>query len=161
MFKIFLIIQTIGLTLLSTTNGRAQNFFNVKDFGAKGDGQALDSKAINKAIEAAAEKGGGTVYIPAGDYLSGSIRLKSNLRLLIDQGAVIIAADVRQENDYDEAEPGSNNSYQDPGHSHWHNSLLWGEELHDVSITGAGRIWGKGLYRKEGAGGQSSNKAIA
>ena len=56
-------------------NNRA-DFYNVKDYGAKGDGKALDSKAINKAIDAAAKNGGGTVYIPAGNYLSGAIHLK-------------------------------------------------------------------------------------
>lgn len=161
MFRLFLTSQLILTLLLSTTNGNAQNFFNVRDFGAKGDGQTLDSKAINKAIDAAVKKGGGTVYIPAGNYLSGSIHLQSNLNLLIDQGAVIIAAEVKQENEYDAEEPGSNNNYQDHGHSHWHNSLIWGEDLHDLSITGMGKIWGKGLYRSEVKGGQSANKAIA
>jgi glycerophosphoryl diester phosphodiesterase len=53
--------------------------YNIKDFGAAGDGIALDSKAINKAIQAAADNGGGTVFIPAGNYLCGSIRLKNNI----------------------------------------------------------------------------------
>ncbi len=161
MLRIFLTLLLFPPALLITTQSNAQNYFNVKDFGAKGDGQTLDSKAINKAIDAAVQQGGGTVYLPAGNYLSGSIRLKSNLHLLIDQGAVLIAAEVRPENDYDEEEPGSGNSYQDPGHSHWHNSLIWGEDLHDISITGGGMIWGKGLYRRETTGPQSANKAIA
>ncbi len=139
----------------------AQSWFNIKDFGAKGDGRSLDSRAINKAIDAAVQQGGGTVYVPAGNYLSGSIRLKSNIHLQIDQGAVLIAAEVKQENGYDEEEPGCSNGYQDPGHSHWHNSLLWGEDLHDVSITGAGTIWGKGLYKGGVKSKQSANKAIA
>ena len=52
--------------------------YNVKDFGAKADGKTIDSPAINRAIEAAAEAGGGTVYLPAGEYACYSIRLKSN-----------------------------------------------------------------------------------
>jgi polygalacturonase len=49
---------------------------------------------------------------------------------------------------YDAAEPqGEWEPYQDYGHNHWHNSLLWGEELENVSITGPGLIWGKGLTR--------------
>ena len=137
------------------------SWFNIKDFGAVGDGLSLDSKAINKAIDAAVLAGGGTVNIPAGNYLSGSIRLKSNINLLIDQGAVLIAAEVKAENDYDEEEPGAGNKYQDPGHSHWHNSLIWGEDLHDVSVTGGGRIWGRGLYKGGAKTKQSANKAIA
>ncbi len=55
--------------------GNQPAFFDVRHYGAKGDGTALDSKAINAAIGAAAAAGGGTVYFPAGGYLSGSIRL--------------------------------------------------------------------------------------
>src|ERR1700710_2287186 len=66
--------------------------YNVKQYGAIGDGQNLDTKAIDKAIDAANTAGGGTVYFPAGNYLSVTIHLKSNVALFIDQGAVIIAA---------------------------------------------------------------------
>lgn len=137
-------------------------FYNVKDYGAVGDGQNLDSKGINKAIDAAAAAGGGTVYLPPGNYLSGSIRLKSNITLLLDRGATIIAAPISAENGYDDAEPGINTQYQDYGHSHFHNSLIWGEHLHDVAITGQGMIWGKGLYRDDKIKGtQTANKSIA
>ena len=126
-----------------------------------GDGKHLDSKSINKAIDAAANKGGGTVFIPSGNYLSGSIRLKSNVSLYLDQGATIIAAEVSAENDYDEEENTINTTYQDSGHSHFHNSLIWGENLHDISILGQGTIWGKGLYHDYVKGKQTANKAIA
>jgi len=121
--------------------------FDVKTFGAKGDGKTLDTFAINKTIEAAAAAGGGTVYFPAGDYLSTSIRLKSNIALYLDQGATIIAAETNATAKYDPPEPNQWDSYQDFGHSHWHNSLIWGENLENVSITGPGRIWGRGLVR--------------
>lgn len=123
-------------------------FFSVKDYGAIGDGKNLDSKAINLAIEAAVKVGGGTVHIPAGNYLSGSIRLKSNINLFIDQGATIIAAPVSVENDYDEEEPAVSDKYQDYGHSHFKNSLIWGYDVENVSITGTGWINGKNLYRR-------------
>ena len=66
--------------------------YNVRDFGAKADGKTIDSPAINRAIEAAAQEGGGTVYLPAGEYACYSIRLKSNIHLYLEQGARIIAA---------------------------------------------------------------------
>ena len=66
--------------------------FDVRFFGATGDGKTIDTPAINRAIEAAAAAGGGTVRFPAGNYLCYSIRLKSNLALSLDQNAVIIAA---------------------------------------------------------------------
>jgi polygalacturonase len=137
--------------------GRNSGLFSVRDFGAKGDGKALDSPAVNKAIDAAAAAGGGTVHFPAGMYRCFSIRLKSNITLYLDQGATILAADPKDgDGKYDPPEPNPWDQYQDFGHSHWHNSLIWGENLENISIIGPGRIWGKGLVR---SGGQSRTKA--
>jgi len=133
------------------------NSFDVRVFGAKGDGKALDSPAINKAIETAAAKGGGTVFFPPGTYRSFSIRLKSNITLYFDQGSTLLAASPNDgDGKYDEPEPNPWSKYQDFGHTHWHNSLIWGENLENVSILGPGLIWGKGLVR---SGGQSRNQA--
>ena len=127
---------------------------DVTDFGAKGDGKAVDSKAINSAIRAVNAGGGGTVIVPAGDFLCFSIQLKSNVDLFLSQGARIIAADSPKPGEatgyrggtYDPAEPNTAwNAYQDYGHNHWHNSLFWGEDLSNISITGPGIIWGRGL----------------
>jgi polygalacturonase len=125
----------------------ASRSFDVRAFGAKGDGHTIDSDAINRAIDAAAAAGGGTVVISGGTYASHSIRLKSHVHLHLDQGAVLVAADTGGGRGYDPAERGPGNAYQDFGHSHWHNSLIWGENVEDVSITGPGRIDGKGLSR--------------
>jgi polygalacturonase len=127
---------------------------NVLAFGASGDGKALDTPAINKAIEEAANAGGGMVYFPSGTYLCYSIHLKSSVALYLDSGAVILAASVPPEGTttggYDPAGPPQPwEKFQDFGHNHWCNSLLWGEDLHDVSIQGPGLIWGKGLSRGE------------
>jgi polygalacturonase len=130
--------------------------YNVRTFGAKGDGKTIDTPAINKAIDAAAAAGGGTVYFPAGNYLSVSIHLKSNIALYLDQGATIIAANTSTDVKYDLPEPNEWDKYQDFGHSHWHNSLIWGENLTNVSILGPGMIWGKGLVR---GGNQSRTQA--
>lgn len=93
-------------------------FYNVRQFGAKGDSLAFDTEAINKAIDAAAATGGGTIYFPAGKYLSFSIRLKSNITLFLDDGAVLIAADPNQgKGGYDAPEPNAWDKYQDFGHS--------------------------------------------
>jgi len=141
-----------------------QGSFDVKAFGAKGDGQTLDTAAINKTIQAAASAGGGTVAFPAGSYLCFSIRLKSNVALYLDEGATIIAADTPEggASGYDPAEPNQWNRYQDFGHSHFHNSLIWGDGIENAAITGPGRIWGKGLSRGQGAMNPGvGNKAIA
>jgi polygalacturonase len=128
--------------------------FDIRSYGAVGDGKTLDTIAINHAIEAAAAAGGGTVYFPGGTWLTFSIRLKSNVELYLSQGAVLLAADSPLPGQatgynggtYDAAEPKTSyDEYQDYGHNHWHNSLLWGEKLHDIAITGPGLIHGKGL----------------
>src|SRR5215472_13471703 len=67
--------------------------FDVRDFGAKGDGQAFDTAAINASIDAAAAAGGGTVNVPAGDYLCYSVHLKSKVQLFLSDGATLVAAD--------------------------------------------------------------------
>lgn len=123
-------------------------YFDVTQYGASGDGTTLASAAVNKAIDAAAAAGGGTVYFPAGTFLCGSIHLKSNVALYVDQGATILASSNPA--DYDAAEPNQWDKYQDYGHSHFHNALIWGEGLENVSILGPGRIWGKGLIRNAG-----------
>ena len=124
----------------------SKNNFNVHDFGAVGDGKNLDSPAIDRAIDAAAKAGGGTVLVPAGAYLSGSIHLQSNIHLLIDTGATILGA-PQEMNAYDETEPFPGIAYQDGGHTYFHNSLIWGENLTNVFITGHGMINGGGLVR--------------
>ena len=126
-----------------------QNAYNVKSFGAKGDGTTLDTAAVNKAIETAAAAAGGTVYFPAGTYLCLSIHLQSNISLYLDQGATILAADPKEvKANYDEPEPNEWDMYQDFGHSHWRNSLIWGIGLENISILGPGRIDGRGLTRR-------------
>ncbi|HEX3084041.1 MAG TPA: glycoside hydrolase family 28 protein [Pyrinomonadaceae bacterium] len=135
------------LTSSSAQRAVDASAYNVKTFGAKGDGKAVDTAAINKTIDAAAAAGGGTVYFPAGNYLSVSIHLKSNVALYLDHGATIIAANTSNEVKYDAPEPNEWDKYEDFGHAHWHNSLIWGENLTNVSILGPGMIWGKGLVR--------------
>jgi polygalacturonase len=151
---VLIYVSLAAVSLLATDplpNHAAQNPFssayNVRNYGAKGDGKQLDTDAINKAIETAAAAGGGTVLFPAGDYLSTSIRLKSNIALYLDQGATIIAAETTATAKYDPPEPNEWDAYEDFGHTHWHNSLIWGEHLENVSILGPGRIWGRGLVR--------------
>ena len=168
----------IFLAPLIAASATTPVWFNVRDFGATGDGQTLDTPAINKAIDAASAAGGGTVVFPAGNYLSASIHLKSNLTLYLGAGSSLIAVtpDIAP---YDQPEPnewGDQYHYQDYGHSHWHNSLIWGVGLENVSIIGPGLIHGKGLnpgfdrfaksndskdHRYQDGGPGNGNKAIA
>jgi polygalacturonase len=142
------------LTAQIGTTGARNATFDVRTYGAAGDGKTVDSPAINRAIEAAAAAGGGAVVFPAGTYLSFSIHLRSHMQLRLEPGAVIVAADSPLPGEttgynggtYDAAEPKTAwDAYQDYGHNHWHNSLIWGEGLENCSIVGPGMIWGRGL----------------
>ena len=142
------------LLLLIPTGGRAA-VHNVRDYGAKGDGKTIDSPAINAAIQAASREGGGTVYLPAGTYASYSIRLESHISLHLEKGAVLLAAKPSATEGYDLPEPCPYDDYQDFGHSHWKNSLIWGIGLEDIVIGGDGRIDGEGLSNGWNMGGKS------
>lgn len=152
-------ILSITIHLIAATN----SFYNVKDYGAEGDGVHIDSPAINAAIEAANKAGGGTVYFPAGTYLSYSIRLNNNISLYLDHGSILKAAVPNEKEHYDLPEENPS-TYQDFGHSHWKNSLIWGIGLHDISIQGFGLIDGtEGITRGQAKmnGYPAANKAIA
>jgi polygalacturonase len=118
---------------------RAAAVFNVKDYGAKGDGSANDTSAINNAITAASAASG-TVEFPKGTYKSAnSIHLKSNITLQLDSGATIMGASGTG---YDKPESNQWDAYQDYGHSHFHNAMMWGDRLTNIAFTGSGTIDG-------------------
>ncbi len=146
-----LLLALVGLGGCVTVPPPAATLYNVRDYGATGDGQSLDTEAINRTIAAAAAAGGGTVYFPAGTYASYSIHLQSNIALYLAAGSTILAADppaAGTPGGYDAPEPNpGNDRYEDFGHSHWHNSLIWGDGLVNVAILGPGRIFGRGLSR--------------
>lgn len=123
---------------------------DVRDFGAVGNGVALDSPAIQRALDAAGS--GRTVILPAGQYLCFTLHLRSGVTLEFASGAVLLAASPSPAlGSYDPPEPnpwGDEHQYQDFGHSHWHNSLLVGENLTDICIQGPGLIDGAGLLRE-------------
>ena len=150
--------QQSGLLHSARDDGRG---INIKEFGAKADGKTIDSYAINKAIEIVSAAGGGTICFPAGKYLCYSIRLKSHIRLFLDAGAEIIAAFPSETEGYDTAEPNPYNRFQDFGHSHWKNSLMWAIGEEDITICGQGLIYGMGLSREESRLAGVANKAIA
>ena len=160
-----------------TQSAAAKTSYEVTAFGAKGDGHTLDSPAINRAIEAAAAAGGGTVSFPAGTIFVIPSTSRATSRC-ISLPAQPSSPQILPTVSFDLASPAASpaydlaesnapwESYQDFGHNHWHNSLIWGEDLENVSITGPGLIWGKGLSRGWGAGPIAEhpgvgNKAIA
>jgi hypothetical protein len=138
--------QTYSLSLsdLPERGQRAKPIASVYDFGAAGDGNTLDTQAINAAIEACNHQGGGTVYFPPGVFVSGSIRMKSNVTLKLEEGALLRGTtDMTQ---YDPRENNPWNQYQDDSHSYFHRSLIWGEDLENIAFIGPGIIDGNDAF---------------
>lgn len=130
--------------------------FNVLDFGATGNGLTNDTPAINKAIEKCNAGGGGDVIFPAGTYSAASIRLQSNVRFVLDQDATITGA----ASGYDAPEPNPFDEYQDYGHSHFHNALMWGESIENFAIIG-GKVNGGHIIQGDPKGRDIGDKVIS
>ena len=110
---------------------------DIRDFGALPDGKTLGTQAIQKAIDTVAAQGGGTVTIPAGRWLTGSLVLKNHIRLWLDAGAVLLGSQRQEDYGVIQARwEGSTRSSFAP--------LIGGNNLQDVSIEGRGTIDGQG-----------------
>jgi len=84
------VVNLVLFCMASGVYAQTATFHNIKDYGAVADGQTKNTQAIKKAIEAAVEEGGGTIYFPAGRYLTGPIHLQSNITLYLDGGCVLV-----------------------------------------------------------------------
>lgn len=104
--------------------------YNILDFGANADGKTLTTAAIQKAIDACAQKGGGRVVVPKGEYLTGTLNLASNVDFHLETGAVLKATtDLSQYQIHNEQPAG----------------VFYTEKANNVSITGNGTIFGQGM----------------
>ena len=131
-----LVILTVSLVSAQPA-GRAA-FRNVKDFGAAGDGKNKDTEAIGYAIQAAAEAGGGTVFFPAGTYLTGPIHLKSNITLYLDAGAVL-----RFSEDFDDYLPMVKSRWEGLECMNF-SPQIYAYKAENIAIVGRGTIDGQG-----------------
>ena len=125
--------------------------FAVENYGAVADGQTLNTRAIQKAINACGAAGGGTVLLSNGDYLSGTIEMKSGVMLQIDRIARLIASTSLA--DYPDHVP----AHQTIMDSHYQlkNSLIYAENCERIGIRGEGEINGRGVPENF-PGGQSN-----
>jgi polygalacturonase len=129
---IFILAFGIGLT------AKAQSYYNVIKYGAKNDSSKLATTAIKNAIEAASKAGGGTVYFPAGKYLTGAIHLKSNITILIDAGAELHFSD-----NFDDYLPMVKSRYEGVDVTSF-SPLFYAYKVENISIIGRGIIDGHG-----------------
>lgn len=116
---------------LSSAATVSSKVFDVRQYGAKGDGKTMDTAAIQKAIDECGNAGGGIVRLPSGTYLTQPISLRSKTTLQIDAGATLQATDDRED-------------FENPQRTNTFTTLINGRDLQDVTITGQGTIDGAG-----------------
>ena len=144
----------LGLTALAQTavaqsRPTSENReYNVRAHGAKGDGVAFDTPAIQAAIDACSLAGGGKVVLQGGRFLTRTIHLKSNVTLFIEAGAVLMGTNRLE--DYAEIKP----SYV--SYTYAHRALIYAEKTENVSIEGKGAIdlQGRDFPKQQKGGGQ-------
>ena len=121
----------------------ADGVYNIRDFGAKGDGTTLDSPAINNVIEFCSLNGGGIVLVPPGIYLSGTINLKSHIVFRIEAGATILGS--KNLSDYK-----STDDVELKGRSQWYTALITGDRISNIEISGHGVVDGNNVFNPGG-----------
>jgi len=109
---------------------------SILEYGAKPDGRTLNSKPIQRAIDAVAQSGGGTVNVPAGNFLTGLIELKSGVTLNLAEGSTLLGSTSMD--DYKSDSPAFAHGGPNPRH------LIFAMDAENVTISGAGRIDGQG-----------------
>lgn len=123
------IITTI-LIAASCSADRQSGIYDITDYGASPDGKTLTTAAIQKAIDACADDGGGVVLVPKGEYLTGTLNLKSNVEFRLEQGSRLVATtDLKQYQRHNDELAG----------------VFYTEDSENVSITGPGVIFGQGM----------------
>jgi len=116
--------------------------FDVREYGAKGDGDSVDTKAIQDTIDACHAAGGGRVLLPAGTYKSGTLRLRDHVTIHLERGARLVG--TAELTGYSGFESGNLRN------SRWNRGLIVGEGLEDVAITGTGLIDGNKVFDPQG-----------
>ena len=140
------LILAVAMILATATARGATGIFNIRDYGAVGDGKTPDTAALNKAIDACSAARGGQVLVPAGRYLTGTVHLKSNVTLKLDNGAEIVGTpDLSQYQNF--TSPGDTPL---ASRLRWHRALILGEDLENVAIVGRGTIDGNKVFDPDG-----------
>jgi polygalacturonase len=126
--------------LITALGSIAQQYYNVLSYGAKNDSSKMATSAIAAAIEAASKKGGGTIYFPAGKYLTGPIHLKSNITIFIDAGAELHFSDK-----FEDYLPMVESRYEGVD-VYSFSPLFYAYKAQNISIIGRGLINGHGKF---------------
>ena len=138
--------------------------FNILDYGATGDGLTLNTDAINRAIETCFNAGGGRVIVPEGNYITGTIILKSNITLVLEENSTITGApDLDNYKSYIEKPEEAEEHLRKvnlPNRPSWHQTLILLNSVENVTITGTGTIDGSNLTNPGGEEGRRGPHGI-
>lgn len=118
---------------------KARAVYDVTDFGARGDGSRLDTAAIQRAIDACAQAGGGVVVLPSGRFLSGTVELKSHVELRLEAGATLLGS--KNLADY----PSRMAAFRSYTDTYTERSLLYAEKAQNIAVRGLGTVDGQGV----------------
>lgn len=155
MKKLFL----LSIILCLTSGLMAGNVYNIKDFGAKGNGKTINTKFINAAIDSCNAAGGGTVMVPKGVFVTGTVVLKSNVHLYLEQGAVIKGTTKLDE--YVQYIPTKDmTKYGMAYFPNWTRGLVVATAAKNISISGLGKIDGSHVEDPNGEEGKRGPHGI-
>ena len=130
-----------------------KNIFNVLEFGAAADSITLDSPAVQKAIDACSEAGGGTVFFPKGIYVLATVFLKSNVHIHFEDGTDILGSlDFYA---YAQQEEVNYPIYQDQSHTYFDLAMFVGRNCDNIFITGKAKIDMRSIWDEDGVRGES------
>lgn len=141
----------ISTVPVATNEATRSGIYNLRDFGAKGDGVTLDTRALQAAIDTCFRNGGGTVLVPPGTFLIGTTELKSHTRLYIAAGATLLGSTVPDHYHAAESVPLNGDVTLPDGHF----GLLFGANAENITIEGSGIISGQGEHFFDPTGGRT------
>lgn len=152
MFLVFIITGMASVPCAEMTKAK---IFNIKDFGAIGNGVVLDTAAVQKAIDTCSEAGGGVLRIPAGRFVIGTVEVKSNVTLSFDHGAELLGSQDMKDYPVDKLQPAREGNAE---------CLLYAADATNIRFEGLGIIDGRGspeaFPRRSGPGGRDNRPRL-
>ena len=149
--NIFFVAFVLSFLSYQIAVGSVGKVYCVLDFGAKPDGKTICTRAIQNAIDQCADNGGGTVYFPAGTWLTGTVYLESHITLWLDSGCLLLGS--KEKRDY--GQPRKLSGTESETFSYW--AIIAGKNLEKTAIRGRGAIDGQGINFKYKNGPRPTN----
>lgn len=141
-FPILIVLMVEAQAVIASPAG----IFNIRDYGAVGDGKTFDTNAIQKAVDACTSAGGGQVLLSPGRYLSGTVHLKSHVTFFLDAGATLVGTTDLDQYQY----PTPPSFLPEARWGKWHRALILGDGVEDIAIAGDGVIDGNKVFDPTG-----------